>query len=358
MAATAPVSPRLSRRFLVGVPVAVVVVSGLAVPAVFVVAGSGAWSAHDVAFSVLNAALYVAVMWPPSVAVFRWTVSRWPLRGAADVGRHVAAQVATTVVAFAVASGAVRLLLGVVYHPALFAVVAGVAAVSTAVLSAVLYGALAAQRLRASQAAAVAAELRALRAQIDPHFLFNTLNTVAALVRTRPDDAERVVEDLADLFRYSLAASARPDVTLAEEVASAELFLGIERARYGDDLAVTVDVPAELGRARMPSLVLQPLVENAVKHGVRRAGGRGTVSVVARREGADVVIRVTDTGPGFGTDDVADVLGRGTGLTNVADRLSAALGPRASLALAPDVGTGGTVVVRLPYHTLGGGATP
>ena len=347
--ATAPAPPLvLSRRLLVGVPVAVVVLSGLAVPAAFVVGGSEAWDLGDVGFSILNAGMYVSVMWPLSVVVLQWTLARWPLRGAADVGRHVAAQVGTTVVGFVVASGAVRLLLGVVYHPALFAVVAGVAALSTAVLSAVLYGTLAAQRLRASEAAAVAAELRALRAQINPHFLFNALNTVAALVRTRPAQAERVVEDLADLFRYSLAASERPDVTLAQELASAELFLGIERARYGDDLAVSVDVPQPLRRARVPSLVLQPLVENAVKHGVRRAGGRGTVSVTARREGADLVVRVSDTGPGFGTDDLADVLGRGTGLTNVADRLSAALGHRASLALGS--GGGGTVVVRFPYQ--------
>ena len=338
----------LSRRLLVGVPVVVVVLSGLAVPAAFVVGGSESWDLGDVGFSILNAGVYVSVMWPLSVVVLRWTLARWPLRGTADVGRHVAAQVGATVVGFAVASGAVRLLLGVVYPPALFAVVAAVAALSTAVLSAVLYGTLAAQRLRASEAAAVAAELRALRAQINPHFLFNALNTVAALVRTRPAQAERVVEDLADLFRYSLAASERPDVTLAEEIASAELFLGIERARYGDDLAVSVDVPQRLRRARVPSLVLQPLVENAVKHGVRRAGGRGAVSVTARREGADLVVRVSDTGPGFGTDDLADVLGRGTGLTNVADRLGAALGHRASLALGS--GDGGTVVVRLPYH--------
>ena len=346
-APSALASPRLSWPFLVGVPVAVVVVSGLAVPAVFLAIEGKPWAAHDVAFSILNAAVYVAVMWPAAAAAFRWTASRWPLRSAADVGRHVAAQVATTVVSFAVASGCVRLLLGVVYEPALFAVVAVVAALATGVLSAILYGTLAVQRLRASEAAAVAAELRALRAQINPHFLFNALNTVAALVRTRPAEAERVVEDLADLFRYSLAASERPDVTLAEEVASAELFLDIERARYGDALAVEIDVPADLRAARMPSLVLQPLVENAVKHGVRRAGGRGTVSVVARRQRGDVIVRVGDTGPGFGTDDVADVLGRGTGLTNVADRLRAALGPRAALTLGPG---GEGVVVRVPFE--------
>ena len=342
--------PRLSRRLLVGVPLAVIVASGLAVPAAFLIGGGERWSGADVAFSVLNAAIYVGVMWPMSVGVLRWTLARWPLRGPSDIARHVAAQVVTTVVAFVVASGVVRLVLGVVYHPALFAVVGAVAAMSSAILSSVLYGTLAAQRLRASEAAAVAAELRALRAQINPHFLFNALNTVAALVRTRPAEAERVVEDLADLFRYSLAASERPDVTLAEEVASAELFLGIERARYGDDLTIEIDVPPDLRTARMPSLVLQPLVENAVKHGVRKTGGRGTVSVEAHRDGADVVLRVADTGPGFGTDDVDDVLGRGTGLTNVADRLRAALGARAALTLGPDTGDGGTVVVRLPYE--------
>ena len=343
-------TPHLSRRLLVGVPVAVAVVSGLAVQAVLAGMGQAEWTVGDAAFSVFNAAIYVYIMWPAAAAAFRWTAQRWPLRNAADVARHVAVQVVTTVVGFAVAAGVVRLLLDFVFSPTVFAVIATVAAVSTAVISAVLYGTLAAQRLRASEAAAVAAELRALRAQINPHFLFNALNTVAALVRTRPAQAERVVEDLADLFRYSLAASERPDVTLGEEVASAELFLGIEQARYGDDLTVQVDVPDDLRPARMPSLVLQPLVENAVKHGVRKTGGRGTVSIVARREDDEVEVRVADTGPGFGTDDLEDVLGRGTGLTNVADRLRSALGLGASFGLARDTGDGGTVVVRFPFR--------
>jgi len=323
------------------------VLTGLAVQAALVVAGFDTdfdWRTLPIAFG--NAALYSFAMWGGAVLTFRWTVARWPLRSAGDVARHVGAQVATSLVTFAVGSALVRLVMHEVYPPGVFVVIAAIAALATAMLATLLYGVLAAQRLRAIEAAAVAAELRALRAQINPHFLFNALNTIAALVRLRPADAERVTEDLADLFRYSLAASERPTVTLAEEVGSARLYLAIERARYGDALTVEVDVPDSLGRLPVPSLVLQPLVENAVKHGVRHGDGRGTVRVSAHEEGGRLVLRVEDSGPGFGTDRIDEVLGRGTGLTNVAGRLRASGATLTLDAQAP----GGAVVVHLPRH--------
>ena len=339
-----PAAPSpLSRRLLVGIPAVAVVLSGLAVHALLVWTSLDRWRWGDAAFSLANATVYVAVMWTAAVLTFQWTTVRWPLRSLPDVAAHVAAQVATTVLSFVVGSAAVRLILGGIYPPSVFAVIAAVAAVSMAGLATVLYGALAYQRLREAEAAALRAELRALRAQINPHFLFNALNAIAALARSRPAEAERVTEHLADLFRYSLAASDRPRVSLGEEVGSAETFLAIEQARYGDALTVRVDVPAELRGAQVPSLTVQPLVENAVKHGLRRTGGAGTVTIRARRDGAALVVSVLDTGPGFGTDDVADVLGRGTGLTNVAERLRADLGPEAGLRLVP-----GGIALRVP----------
>ena len=329
-------APPLSWRVLLGVPVVTVLVTGFAVHLGLGLVLDEPWRWSALGGSLLRAALYVSVMWPGTVAVFRWTVRHWPLRGAGDVARHAGALVLASVVLFVAASGLVRLLLGDVTPWRVFAVIITVSAVATGGLATVLYGLLAAQRLRAARDAALEAELRALRAQINPHFLFNALNTIAALVRIRPADAERVTEDLADLFRYSLAASDRAAVPLAEEVASVQTYLAIERARFGDALGVEIDVPESLRGRPVPSLILQPLVENAVTHGLRAAGGGGTVTVRARGEAAGpLALDVLDTGPGFGTEAIADVLGRGTGLTNVHERLRAALGPEAGLRLVP-----------------------
>ena len=355
--ATPDAAPRLSGRLLLGVPVVTAVASGLAVQAVLVATSIDPFEWRDTAYAIGHASIYVSVMWTMAVATFRWTTARWPLASAAHVARHTAAQTATAAVSFAVGSGLDRLAFGSLLRPDVFVVVATIAALSTALLAGILYGTLAVQRLRAAEAAAVAAELRALRAQINPHFLFNALNTVAALVRLDPPAAERIVEDLADLFRYSLAASERPTVTLAEEVVSARLFLGIEQARYGDALRVEVDVAGALERTPVPSLILQPLVENAVKHGVRRHDGRGTVRVSARADGDTLELRVADTGPGFAPGGIEHALGRGTGLTNVSERLRAGLGARASVSIDAEA-PGGAVVVRLPLHAPPPGPLP
>jgi hypothetical protein len=328
-------APHLPWSLLLGIPAATVIVSGLAVQAGIGVLFGKPWGLAEALDSLARATLYVAVMWSGMVQVFRWTVGHWPLRSAADVARHVGVVVAASVVLFTVASGLHRIAFGDVMPWTVFALIAAVSALSTAVLATILYGLLAVRRLRAAEAAALRAELRALRAQVNPHFLFNALNTIAALARTRPADAERVTEHLADLFRYSLAASERPTVTLAEEVRSAELYLAIETTRFGDALRTEFDVPPDVARLPLPSLVLQPLVENAVKHGLRHAGGDGTVTVRARRADGRLTVEVLDTGRGFGTDRIADVLGRGTGLTNVHERLRAALGPAAGLHLVP-----------------------
>ena len=344
----APPPFRLSRAVLFGVPIATILVSGVAVYVGIGLTYGYSWRWPGLFDSLLRASLYVGLMWSSAVLTSQWTLNRWPLRSAADVARHVAALVAATLVSFTTATALLRLLDGAATPFPIFAIIAFVSAFSMAVLATVLYGGLAVQRLRASEAAAVAAELRALRAQINPHFLFNALNTIAALVRVRPEAAERVTEDLADLFRYSLAASDHPTVTLGEEIDSARLYLGIEQARYGEDLTVEFSVPDELARTPVPSLVLQPLVENAVKHGVRQRDGRGTVRVEATAEGNALVIRVSDTGPGFGSGDIDDVLGRGTGLTNVAERLRA-YHELAALAL-DDTEGGGTVGLHLPLR--------
>jgi len=199
------------------------------------------------------------------------------------------------------------------------------------------------QEAQDARKAALDAELRALRAQINPHFLFNALNTIAGLTRTRPAEAEAVTEDLADLFRYSLRASKQPKVTLADELESVEQYFAIERARFRDRLQVEVDVPPALHRTMVPSLILQPLVENAVKHGVSQSEGVAYVRVVAEAGDAHLGITVTDSGPGFDTTDLDTVLARGTGLSNVHARLRYMFGDQAGVTLQPN-----GVALRIP----------
>ncbi|MEM6337692.1 MAG: histidine kinase, partial [Bacteroidota bacterium] len=127
------------------------------------------------------------------------------------------------------------------------------------------------RQLRTAEEAVLKAELKALRAQVNPHFLFNTLNSIAALVHARPDDAERMTERLANLFRYTLRSSEQPVVTLAEDLQATQTYIAIEQVRFRERMVVQVDVPERLHQARVPSLMLQPLVENAVKYGVANA---------------------------------------------------------------------------------------
>ena len=203
------------------------------------------------------------------------------------------------------------------------------------------------RRLRDAEQVVLQSELKALRAQINPHFLFNTLNSIAALVRSRPQEAERVTEQLADLFRYSLRASKQPTVTLRDELAATQHYVGIEQTRFGDRLLVQIDVPPEVLDAQVPSLLLQPLVENAVKHGVAQTDGLCAIRLtIQRTDAGEVALTVRDTGPGFDTTEVADVLRRGSGLANVRDRLYLRFGEAAALTILPD-----GVALRFPYRT-------
>lgn len=190
------------------------------------------------------------------------------------------------------------------------------------------------RRLRQAEHAALAAELKALRAQVNPHFLFNALNTIAALVRRQPQAAEEVTEELADLFRYVLRASEKTVVSLCDELECARMYLAIEEARFGARLSVEIDVPEELGDVRVPSLMLQPLVENAIKHGVSHSEEPCEVRVGARLCSGQMEVDVFDTGPGFDCMDIDVVCRRGTGLGNVFQRLQLLFGTRARMVLS------------------------
>lgn len=196
------------------------------------------------------------------------------------------------------------------------------------------------------------ARLRALEAQIQPHFLFNALNTVSMMIRTgETRRAVEMVAQLGELLRESLRSTPQHEVPLSREIELAETYLHVERCRFDDRLEIGIDVPAALAEARVPHLVLQPLVENAVRHGVAHANGHGAVRISAAREDDRLVLEVVDNGPGDPpeTSDGAGGVG-GVGLENVRSRLEQLYGAAGSVVLErrPDEGT--IARVTLPYQ--------
>jgi two-component system sensor histidine kinase AlgZ len=171
-------------------------------------------------------------------------------------------------------------------------------------------------RARAARPADASARLAELQSRIRPHFLFNALNTAVALVQIDPERAERVLEDLSQLFRVALA-EVGASVTLAEEIDLAQRYLAIEQIRFGDRLAVTWDIDPGAGLARVPPLVLQPLVENAVRHGIEASMRGGFVRVKASARHGIVTVLVSNS-----LADVPTIPGAGIALVNVRERLS------------------------------------
>jgi two-component system, LytTR family, sensor kinase len=194
------------------------------------------------------------------------------------------------------------------------------------------------------------AELRALRAQISPHFIYNALAAVAGDIHARPEEARDLLIDFAEFTRY-LFRDGRSYVTLGEEIEHVERYLRLEQARFRDSLHVTVDVPAETRGAVVPAMSVQPLVENAVRHGVERQAGLGRVSISARIVGGDVELRVSDDGVGIEPERLEAVLagaGGGIGVSNVDARLRATFGERYALRIESDLGEGTTAVMTVP----------
>jgi LytS/YehU family sensor histidine kinase len=200
--------------------------------------------------------------------------------------------------------------------------------------------------LATARAAADKAALESLRRRLEPHFLFNALNVVRATIRRDPARARDLVSDLADLYRYLL--SHPEEAPLEAEVGHACAYLAIERARLGEDrIEVRVEVPAELGRVKVPALLLQPLVENAVKHGVSRRDGPGLVALRARMEDGALLVEIEDAGSGERVPPVEE--GSGIALDTLRRRLAGLYGERASLALEPTA-EGMRATVRLPIE--------
>jgi sensor histidine kinase YesM len=207
-------------------------------------------------------------------------------------------------------------------------------------------------RRRASEARALAAaaELSALRTQINPHFLFNSLNSIAQLISADPARAEVCVERLAEIFRYLLRSENRTFVSLDEELAIADAYLDIERARFGEKLRVDFLVADEMRQARVPTLILQPLIENAVRHGISRKPGGGSVTIQATGNGKEVRLVVADTGVGLDRSP-EECLVAGVGLRNVHDRLSVLFGEEFAPKMESNRGAGTRVEMRIPQNS-------
>lgn len=201
------------------------------------------------------------------------------------------------------------------------------------------------------------AEMRALQAQINPHFLFNTLNTISSLIRTCPETARDIIIKLSTFFRHSLQKSDH-NIPLSDELAQVDAYLTIEQVRFGDKLTVIRDIDPRTHAALIPPFTLQPLVENAVKHGLQPKENGGTLNITTRISGADVEIVIADDGVGI-QPEIQKHLGRprpgsgnsnGIGLSNVCERLKGAFGERYGLTIDSTPGAGSSMHIRIPQH--------
>lgn len=204
-------------------------------------------------------------------------------------------------------------------------------------------------RLRAQLAEA---RLTALQNQLNPHFLFNTLNAVATLVDRDPRGVRRMIARLSDLLRATLEPSAEQEAPLAREVALTEKYLEILEIRFQGRLQTSLDVPPDVRHALVPPLVLQPLIENAMKHAVSRTAEPSRIDVRVVRAGEQLVLTVEDTGPGSAASRAdEDISGTGIGLANTRARLAQLYGDDQSLTLDENAVGGTIVTIRLPFHT-------
>jgi two-component system, LytTR family, sensor kinase len=192
----------------------------------------------------------------------------------------------------------------------------------------------------------VRARLDALRMQLNPHFLFNTLNTVSSVMYDSLEAADDVLGRLAELLRRAIRDDEAHEIPLAQELETLDLYLGIVRVRFGDRLAVRIDAEPAARAALVPSMLLQPLVENAIEHGRAQADGAVAIDVTARVTGQTLRLEVRDTGPGASADE----LRRGVGLGNTAERLAKLYGDRHRLEVGSAEGGGFAVRLELPLR--------
>jgi signal transduction histidine kinase len=301
-----------------------------------------------------------------------WVANRWPLDGGAwraNLGWHL---LATTVFAALQVSGSIAASAAFANTPVNLGGLATKLFLFRFPIDAMAYWA-AVGAAHGARAAAVAREreqatarleaslaearLTALRDRLNPHFFFNTLNAVTTLALRRDHDGViRTVDALGDLLRATLAERKGQEVALADELAFLDRYLEIEQLRFGDRLTIGRDVDSALLGAAVPAMLVQPLVENAIRHGAAVKPGAVRVDLRVSRRGQEVVIEVADTGPGFGA--AATVGGAGIGLASCQARLAGLYGKAAALECSNRPEGGAVVRVRLPFQMMDPTLTP
>jgi sensor histidine kinase YesM len=193
------------------------------------------------------------------------------------------------------------------------------------------------------------AKLEALKIPLRPHFFFNTLHAVSTLIQCDAKGANTMINRLSDLLRFSLENLDRQEVPMEQEIEFLNRYLDIERIRFGDQLSVEVEIDDEVRSAFVPTLILQPIVENAVNHGMDPSGSDGRIRLIARRNNDMLCIDVCDNGPGR-AEEIAPEEG-GIGLKNTRARLEQLYGSRGGLTLSSSPEGGLKVRIALPFHT-------
>jgi signal transduction histidine kinase len=197
--------------------------------------------------------------------------------------------------------------------------------------------------------------LQVLKMQLQPHFLFNTLNTVAELVHTDPEAADQMITRLGRLLRLSLDSAGHQVVPLRQEIDFLRVYLQIEQVRFQDRLQIVWDVAPDTLDAAVPTLLWQPVLENAIRHGVTPLAGRGRILIASQREGDELVLEIRDNGAGL---PAAGVPREGVGLSNIRERVEQLYGSRAAFRLAPALGGGTSATLRIPFTPCEGPQTP
>jgi|HubBroStandDraft_6_1064221.scaffolds.fasta_scaffold38923_3 two-component system LytT family sensor kinase len=209
-----------------------------------------------------------------------------------------------------------------------------------------------AQQLAAAelQAKLAQAQLENLRLQLQPHFLFNTLNTISSVMYEDVPAADAMLTQLSELLRLTLRTANSHEIPLAQELEITRLYLQIMQKRFESNLRVTYSVDAALENSLVPQLILQPLVENSLRHGLKDGGAGIDITIGARRENGSLILQVADTGTGFGAQSGDAAMNRGVGLANIRGRLEQLYGSEQEFAIANRPAGGAEVTLKVPFH--------
>ncbi len=195
------------------------------------------------------------------------------------------------------------------------------------------------------------AQLQALKMQLHPHFLFNTLNSISALLRKNPDTADKMIASLGDFLRLTLRSAGTQEVTMGQEIEFLKCYLDIERIRFQDRLTVEFNIDPDVSQAKVPNLILQPVVENAIRHGIATHNEAGRIEITANSNDSWLEVRISDNGPGLPRKNNGDAdIKEGVGLKNTRSRLDQLYGTRYKFELADATGGGLEVRLRIPLQ--------